>query len=109
MSHCSDIGGGAFYNCTSLTNIKLLNVKKTGWVTSYENSYQGFAVGSFMNCKNLSSVDLGSSQKLGERAFYGCTSLKEITLPATLTNLGWECFDGTGYVFQFHKGTIKTL
>ena len=98
LSHCSDIGGGAFYNCTSLTNIKLLNVKKTGWVTSYENNYQGFAVGSFMNCKNLTSVDLGSSQKLGERAFYGCTSLKEITLPATLTNLGWECFDGTTIV-----------
>lgn len=98
LSHCSIIGGGAFYNCTSLTDIKLLNVNETGWVTSYENSYKGFRVGSFMNCNNLTSVDLGSIQKLGDRTFYGCTLLKKITLPSTITNLGWECFDGTTVV-----------
>ena len=98
LSHCSIIGGGAFYNCTSLTDIKLLNVNETGWVTSYENSYEGFRVGSFMNCNNLTSVDLGSIQKLADRTFYGCTSLKKITLPSTITNLGWECFNGATIV-----------
>lgn len=99
LSHCSVIGGGAFYNCTSLTDVKLLNVKQTEWTSYYDNeSCQTFRVGSFMNCNNLTSVDLGSSQRLGERAFYGCTSLKEITLPETITNLGWECFDGTTMV-----------
>ena len=97
LSHCSIIGGGAFYNCTSLTDLKLLNVKQTEWTTGYEN-YQSCKVGSFMNCNNLTSVDLGSIQKLGERTFYGCTSLKEITLPETITNLGWECFCGTTIV-----------
>ena len=99
LSHCSIIGGGAFYNCTSLTELKLLNVKQTEWTTGYDNeSYQSCKMGSFMNCNNLTSVDLGSIQKLGDRAFYGCTSLKKITLPATITNLGWECFDGTTIV-----------
>lgn len=99
LSHCSIIGGGAFYNCTSLTDIKLLNVKETGWVTSYDNvSCRSIKVGSFMNCNNLTSVDLGSIKKLGDRAFYGCTSLKKITLPSTITNLGWECFDGATIV-----------
>lgn len=99
LSHCAIIGGGAFYNCTSLTELKLLNVKQTEWTTGYDNeSYQSCKVGSFMNCNNLTSVDLGSIQKLGERAFYGCTSLKKITLPSTITNLGWECFDGTTIV-----------
>ncbi|MST77506.1 leucine-rich repeat protein [Prevotella copri] len=97
LSHCSIIGGGALYNCTSLTDIKLFNVKQTEWTTSYEN-YQSCKVGSFMNCNNLTSVDLGSIQKLGDRAFYGCTSLKKITLPSTITNLGWECFDGVTIV-----------
>ena len=97
LSHCSIIGGGALYNCTSLTDIKLFNVKQTEWTTGYEN-YQSCKVGSFMNCNNLTSVDLGSIQKLGDRAFYGCTSLKKITLPSTITNLGWECFDGTTIV-----------
>ena len=97
LSHCSIIGGGALYNCTSLTDIKLFNVKQTEWTTGYEN-YQSCKVGSFMNCNNLTSVDLGSIQKLGDRAFYGCTSLKKITLPSTITNLGWECFDGVTIV-----------
>ena len=97
LSHCSIIGGGALYNCTSLTDIKLFNVKQTEWTTGYEN-YQSCKVGSFMNCNNLTSVDLGSIQKLGDRAFYGCTSLKKITLPSTITNLGWECFDGATIV-----------
>ena len=97
LSHCSIIGGGALYNCTSLTDIKLFNVKQTEWTTGYEN-YQSCKVGSFMNCNNLASVDLGSIQKLGDRAFYGCTSLKKITLPSTITNLGWECFDGATIV-----------
>ena len=97
LSHCSIIGRGALYNCTSLTDIKLFNVKQTEWTTSYEN-YQSCKVGSFMNCNNLTSVDLGSIQKLGDRAFYGCTSLKKITLPSTITNLGWECFDGATIV-----------
>lgn len=99
LSHCSIIGGGAFYNCTSLTNLKVLNVKQTDWTTGYDSeSSQSCKVGSFMNCNNLTSVDLGSIQKLGDRAFYGCTSLKKITLPSTITNLGWECFDGTTIV-----------
>lgn len=99
LSHCSIIGGGAFYNCTSLTDLKLLNVKQTEWKTYYDyESTQSCKVGSFMNCNNLASVDLGSIQKLGDRAFYGCTSLKKITLPSTITNLGWECFDGATIV-----------
>lgn len=98
LSHCSVIGGGAFYNCIGLTAIKLLHVKEMGYTTSQDVCHQNFNVGSFMNCNNLTSVDLGSSLKLGERAFYGCTSLKKITLPSTITNLGWECFDGTTIV-----------
>lgn len=98
LSHCSVIGGGAFYNCVGLTAIKLLHVKEMGYTTSQDVYHQNFKVGSFMNCNNLTSVDLGSSLKLGERAFYGCTSLKKITLPSTITNLGWECFDGTTIV-----------
>lgn len=98
LSHCSVIGGGAFYNCIGLTEIKLLHVKEMGYTTSQDVYHQNFKVGSFMNCNNLTSVDLGSSLKLGERAFYGCTSLKKITLPSTITNLGWECFDGTTIV-----------
>lgn len=51
--------------------------------------------GSFTDCKNLTSVSLSCCKKIGDRAFKGCTSLEKIILPETVTNLGWECFDGT--------------
>ena len=120
LSHCSVIGGGAFYNCTSLTDVKLHNVKLMDYTTYNDENYQTVKVGCFMNCNNLASVTIDSCQNLGDRAFYGCTSLKKvilgsclqlgneafksctslqgITLPETVTNLGWECFDGTTVV-----------
>ena len=97
LSHCSLIGSGAFYNCTSLTDVNLLNVKQIEYMTYTEN-YQTFEGGSFMNCNNLTSVTLDSCQNLGSYAFYGCTSLAKITLPETVTNLGWACFDGSTIV-----------
>ena len=115
LSHCSLIGSGAFYNCTSLTDVNLLNVKQIEY-TIYSENYQTFEGGSFMNCNNLTSVTLDSCQNLGSYAFYGCTSLKEvtlgscqnlgdlafgcctslekITLPETVTNLGGGAFRG---------------
>lgn len=49
LSHCSLIGSGAFYNCTSLTDVNLCNVKQIKYMTYTENchSYEG---GSFMYC-----------------------------------------------------------
>ena len=33
-------------------------------------------------------------QKIGDYAFYNCTSLKSITLPSTLVEIGVDAFDG---------------
>ena len=75
----------AFWNCENLSTIDLSHCSIIGG-------------GALYNCTSLTDVDLGSIQKLGDRAFYGCTSLKKITLPSTITNLGWECFDGATIV-----------
>lgn len=130
LSHCSLIGSGAFYNCTSLTNVNLLNVKQIEY-TTYSENYQSFEEGSFMNCNNLTSVTLDSCQNLGNKAFYGCTSLKEvtlgrcqdlgdlafgcctslekITLPETVTNLGGSAFSGCTSLKEVNLGSCQNL
>lgn len=103
LSHCTVIGGGAFYRCTSLTHIDLASVTLLESVKGrnyYSNGDKEYILpadvfGSFTDCKNLTSVSLSCCKKIGDRAFKGCTSLEKIILPETVTNLGWECFDGT--------------
>ena len=130
LSHCTLIGGGAFYNCTSLTDINLLNVKQFEY-TTYSENYQYFEGGSFKNCNNLTSVTLDSCQNLGNMTFYGCTSLKEvtlgscqnvgdlafahctslekITLPETVTNLGGSAFSGCTSLKEVNLGSCQNL
>ena len=103
LSHCTVIGGGAFYSCTSLTHIDLSSVtllesvKGSNYYSNGDNEYilPDDVFGSFTDCMNLTSVSLSCCKKIGDRAFKGCTSLEKIILPETVTNLGWECFDGT--------------
>ena len=130
LSHCSLIGSGAFYKCTSLTDVNLLNVKQIEYMTYTEN-YHSYEGGSFMYCNNLTSVTLDSCQNLGNKAFYGCTSLKEvnlgscqnlgayafecctslekITLPETVTNLGGRAFSGCTSLKEVNLGSCQNL
>ena len=102
LSHCTVMGGGAFAMCTSLAHIDLSSVTllesvKGGYYSNgdYEYYSPNDVIGSFTDSKNLTSVSLSCCKKIGDRAFKGCTSLEKIVLPETVTNLGWECFDGT--------------
>lgn len=67
-----DIGGYAFYGCTSLASVTIpSSVVRI-------NSY------AFYSCTSLTSVTIPSDViRIGDRAFYGCTSLTSITVEAT--------------------------
>ena len=81
-----------------LSSVTLLeSVKGRNYYSNGDKEYilPDDVFGSFTDCKNLTSVSLSCCKKIGDRAFKGCTSLEKIILPETVTNLGWECFDGT--------------
>lgn len=66
----TEIGSGAFQDCTSLTSIAL----PTGVVCIGENAFSG--------CTALSSVTIGNREALiGRGAFLGCSSLRDMTFP----------------------------
>lgn len=64
----------------------------------------------FYNAKALSSVDMSLSPnltKIGENAFYGCTALKNITLPKTLQSFGSLAFQGCSNLENvYYEGTL---
>ncbi|MEY8339021.1 leucine-rich repeat protein [Lachnospiraceae bacterium 62-35] len=79
----TDVGEGAFTGCTGLTTVT--------WRTSAM-----VPDSCFEDCASLKSVGWGNSRvkAVGQRAFYGCISLTELSMPSTLEWIGDQAFDG---------------
>jgi hypothetical protein len=68
----TQIGGGAFFRCTSLVSITL------------PASVTQIGRGAFAGCTSLLSITIPESvTQIGEDAFYDCTSLASITIPSS--------------------------
>lgn len=76
---CQVIGGGmdsgAFQSCTSLTEVV------------FPSTLIQILTDAFMDCPYLETVDLSGTQvtMIHQQAFTGCTSLKNLSLPASLS------------------------
>ena len=82
-SSVTNIGGWAFYNCSSLTSI---NIPSS--VTSIEE-------GAFYWCSSLTSINIPSSvTSIGGQAFWGCSSLTSINIPSSVTSIDDFAFYG---------------
>ena len=80
----SEIGGGAFSNCSSLATAEILGPVKELTGTT----------GVFLGCAALKNVTLPDTlTNIGTGTFNGCASLEKIDLPAGLTEIGREALD----------------
>ncbi len=82
------IGSQTFYGCSSLKSVTL-------------NGVQTVAVEAFSDCISLESVVIGEQAPLSvlsEKAFYGCTRLREFTASSNLISLGDNAFARTGMI-----------
>ena len=84
----TSIGAYAFAE----TSLRSVNLAKTN-ISSY-----GIGNAAFMNCTNLSSLQLplnkNFTQMHSSYIFKGCTSLKEVIIPNNITDIGTESFYG---------------
>ena len=59
----------------------------------------------------ITGIDLGNVKSIGGKAFAGCTELKEITIPKTVTQTGdWKygCLEGSSIsILSFEPGTTN--
>lgn len=79
----TEIGDGAFRDCTGLTGIVLPNtITRIG-----DNAFYG--------CTGLTSVTIPNTVKsIGASAFGYCTSLSSIVVPNSVGSIGWNLFYG---------------
>ncbi len=100
----TSIGDYAFYNCTGLTSVTILNsvtsisegafVNCTGLTSvTIPNSVTSIGDGAFVNCTGLTSVTIPNSvTSIGLGTFYDCTGLTSISIPNSVTSIGQQAF-----------------
>lgn len=70
------------FSCSSLSSITL------------HNSLTTLSQEAFLNCKNITSIDISHVSSIGSRVFYGCSALTSVTLPSNLTDIPSYMFSG---------------
>ena len=79
----TSIGGGAFRECSNLTNIVI------------PSSVTSIGDGAFYNCSSLESIVIPFSvTSIESYAFRGCSSLTSIVIPSNVTSIGDAIFAG---------------
>ena len=103
----TDIGGRAFFYCSSLTGITIPNSvtnigddafyycsSLTGTLT-IPNSVANIGMEAFLGCYGLTSITIPNSvTSIGNYAFYDCKGLTEITIGNGITEIGNGAFHG---------------
>ena len=51
----------------------------------------------FQSCSSLAEIDVSGLTELNGGVFSGCVALKNVTLPDTLTHIGWNVFEYTAF------------
>ncbi len=123
---CTSINDHAFYGCSALKEVRLPKVTSTGSYAFAEctslNKVEVLAenpsrIGDshcFENCTALATVVYpdtvsGSSVRVADYAFKGCTSLKQITIPQGVISVGKESFAGSGLTSISFPDSVKDL
>lgn len=82
----TNIGVGAFWNCTNLTNITI------------PNSVKNIGARAFEDCTSLKSITIPNSvTSINNGLFSNCTSLTDLTIPSSVTSIAYDALSDTGY------------
>jgi len=88
----TDMGEGTFYGCINLTRVTIGNgvTSIVGYRMDHNEGY-----GAFAYCESLTSITIPKSVTIiGWKAFSDCTSLTSVTIGSGVTEIFYEAFEG---------------
>lgn len=102
-NNVTSIGKSAFAECASLTSIKIPNrvieiegpEVSRGYNTLSDRGFLHFDSdkGAFENCTQLTTIELNNGiERIGNKAFAGCFNLRELIIPGSTVELGFDSF-----------------
>ena len=104
MNGVTNIGEGAFQNCSGLTNIAIpssvTNIGAVAFQSCTEltsinipNGVTSIEMGTFYGCSGLNSITIPNGvTTIGPMTFGQCFSLKNIAIPSSVTTIGDDAF-----------------
>jgi len=87
------VSGDAFLDCPNVTEITV-DPENTVYRAAGNCLIEKESGSLVLGCKNSVIPDDGSVTGIGQDAFYGCTGLISIAIPASVEDIGWDAFDG---------------
>ena len=112
----TNIGNGAFFACSELTEITIPNsvtsIGKNAFSHCYaltsiviSNSLTSIGKNAFIYCSKLTLITIPNNvTSIGEGAFYGCSGLTSITIPNSVTSIGGNVFGECSGLTSIHIG-----
>ena len=93
----TSIGSGAFEGCpikvATLPASAISSIQKSALETVVITSGTSIPFNEFYGCTSLKSVTIPDSvTSISEYAFYGCSSLTSVTIPNSVTSIGYRAF-----------------
>lgn len=86
------INGNAFFNCSSLElDINFPNLTE---LTGYSTFCKCAKIEKISSLGNITQIDGAPNEGYNSSLFLGCTSMKEVNLPQTITSIGIKSFSG---------------
>ena len=76
------VGERAFYDCYRLPKV------------AFPASVKTLGTAAFAECTSLAEVDFGGVEEIGDKAFVGCTGLKNLSLGEEVRKIGSKAFSG---------------
>ena len=104
----TSIGEHAFFGCTGFTSI-VVTEGNTKYHSTENCLIETERKTLILGCKNSVIPTDGSVTSIENSAFRGCTGLTNITIPDSVTSIGYNAFSRTGLTYVTIPGSVKRI
>lgn len=108
---CESLGRSAFMNCDSLATISfpILTSLPDGYYENDRTWSEEYFRGVFYGCKSLKEVSIPSCKKIGDKLFRNCSNLTSVGNLTNCESVGASAFEGCDSLKVINLPVVKSI